>query len=193
MLSTATHATFAKPCVTPLIFTPVAVDGFHSGQKVIKPLSSANGRKLVDLHITWIEPSAPQSPDLQHKIPLTFTAFVALFQTARRNRLQLQQWRAIWRPALLRAVVKSHPRKHDCRSTVICQEPFLLEDTKRPSGAPPGLLACRVFSCQIAFALHSHIHRIVDKAQPVVHKVQVTPGLRSHAMLDTSRLQCCVC
>ena len=30
------------------------------------------------------------------------------------------------------------------------------------------------------------------KAQSVVQEVQVTPGLRSHAILDTSRLHCCL-
>ena len=74
----------------------------------------------------------------------------------------------------------------------------------------PGLLAGRVFSCQIALllrrsdieasgwlclscaklALHSPMHPIVDKAQPVVYDVQVTPDLGSHAMLNTSGRIC---
>ena len=40
-------------------------------------------------------------------------------------------------------------RKQDCRASLVCQEPFLLGDTKSVSGATPGLLAGRVFSCQM--------------------------------------------
>ena len=44
-------------------------------------------------------------------------------------------------------------RKHDCRASLVCQEPFLLGDTKSVSGATPGLLAGRMCSCQIALLL----------------------------------------
>ena len=85
---------------------------------------------------------------------------------------------------------------------------------KSLSGPPPDLLAGRVFSCHMALllrrsdievsgwlclsctklgSLHTHIHLNVGKAQPVVPEVQVTQGLRRHAILDTSRIHCCVC
>ena len=85
---------------------------------------------------------------------------------------------------------------------------------KSLSGPPPDLLAGRVFSCHMALllrrsdievsgwlclsctrlgALHTHIHPNVGKAQPVVPEVQVTQGLRRDAILDTSRIHCCVC
>ena len=86
-------------------------------------------------------------------------------------------------------------------------------DPKSLSGPRPGLLAVRVFSCHMALllrrsdievsgwlclsctklgSLHAHIHPSVGKAQPVP-EVQVTQGLRRHAILDTSRIHCCVC
>ena len=40
-------------------------------------------------------------------------------------------------------------RKHDCQASLVCQELFLFRDTKSVSGAPPGLLAGRVVSCQM--------------------------------------------
>ena len=84
---------------------------------------------------------------------------------------------------------------------------------KSLSGPPPGLHAGRVFSCHMALllrrsdievsgwlclscarlgALHTHIHPAVGKTQPVP-EVQVTQGLRRHAILDTSRIHCRVC
>ena len=84
---------------------------------------------------------------------------------------------------------------------------------KSLSGPPPGLHAGRVFSCHMALllrrsdievsgwlclsctklgSLHTHIHPNVGKAQPVP-EVQVTQGLRSDAILDTSRIHCRVC
>ena len=104
-------------------------------------------------------------------------------------------------------------RKQDCRASLVCQEPFLFGDTKSVSGATPGLLAGRVFSCQIAllfrrsdmeafrlicmscahFApLHGHMYRTAVKPQFVVQEVQVTTCLHRHALLDTCRLHCCV-
>ena len=80
--------------------------------------------------------------------------------------------------------------------------------TKSVSGTPPGGFAGRVFSCQISVllrrshfevcpiiclscaklgALHSHVH------QTVVQELLVSLSLRSHVMLDTSRLHGCVC
>ena len=44
-------------------------------------------------------------------------------------------------------------RKHDCRASLAFQELFLFGDTKSVSGATPGLLADRGFSCQIALLL----------------------------------------
>ena len=44
-------------------------------------------------------------------------------------------------------------RKHHYGAALVCQEPFLLGDTKSVSGAPPGLLAGGVLSCQIAVLL----------------------------------------
>ena len=74
-------------------------------------------------------------------------------------------------------------------------------DTKAVSGALPGLLAVRVFSCQIALQLSSNIESsrlmclscAVVKPQSVVHEVQVMTGLRSHTMLYTSGWNFCVC
>ena len=104
-------------------------------------------------------------------------------------------------------------RKQDCRASLVCQEPFLFGDTKSVSGATPGLLAGRVFSCQIALLLrrsdmeafrlicmscahfaplHGHMYRTAVKPQFVVQEVQVTTGLQRHALLDTCRLHCCV-
>ena len=104
-------------------------------------------------------------------------------------------------------------RKHDCQASLACQELFLFRDTKSVSGATPGLLAGRVFSCQIVLLLrrsdmeafwlicmscahfaplHGHMYRTAVKPQSVVQEVQVTTGLQRHAMLDTYRLHCCV-
>ena len=104
-------------------------------------------------------------------------------------------------------------RKHDCRASLVCQEPFFLGDTKSVSGAPPGLLSVRVSFCKIALLLRrpdieafqlicmscAHLaplqgdmYRTAVKPQSVVQEVQVTTGLQRHAMLDTSRLHCFV-
>ena len=96
-----------------------------------------------------------------------------------------------------------------CR--LICQKTVLFGDTKSLSGTPTGsfagvlyclivlLLRCsdievyRLLCLPCARALKSHIHGTFDKTQPVVHEVQAMAGLRSHAMLDTSRPRCCMC
>ena len=80
---------------------------------------------------------------------------------------------------------------------MVCQEPFLLGDTKSVSGAPPGFLAgalsLLVFIAVSFDVISSSVHEHKAIVTALVHEVQVITGLRSHALLDTFRLQCCVC